>query len=281
MTPAQFWHQGVYAGFDLETTGKERRTAGVVTAATGLKVPGERVKLTELLADPGMEIEAGAAKIHGITNEYAREHGRPVRDVLEQVTEELTHWCREGIGIAGANLVYDFTVLHNNCLKHGVRTLSDRLAQWTGGEIRPLIDVIVIDRRTRSVPAYMGWGGHKLSDVARHYKVVNQQAHNSASDVLTSMIIAWRMMESIPKLKATPLHELHQLQRGWHAKWMADMVEDKRRQGKAVDDPDPSWPLSARDDAPAATPELWSDATPEERQAVAALAAQLPEAGRP
>ena len=84
------WMNGLRATFDLETTGVDVTTARIVTASLILLDPqGNVVRRGEWLADPGVEIPAGAAAVHGITTEYAREHGRPAREVCGSLPARL------------------------------------------------------------------------------------------------------------------------------------------------------------------------------------------------
>ena len=72
------WSMHPRAAFDLETTGKDPRTARIVTASIVMVDEAGAVADThEWLADPGMEIPEEAAAIHGISTAHAREHGRP------------------------------------------------------------------------------------------------------------------------------------------------------------------------------------------------------------
>jgi DNA polymerase III epsilon subunit-like protein len=70
------WHTGRLAAFDIETTGTDPESDRIVTAAislVGAELPGEH---HAWLIDPGIEIPAGAAAVHGITTERARAEGR-------------------------------------------------------------------------------------------------------------------------------------------------------------------------------------------------------------
>ena len=88
------WMNGLRATFDLETTGVDVTTARIVTASLILLDPqGNVVRRGEWLADPGVEIPAGAAAVHGITTEYAREHG-PSRP-RGRVGACRCDWCAE------------------------------------------------------------------------------------------------------------------------------------------------------------------------------------------
>ncbi|MBV7412916.1 3'-5' exonuclease, partial [Dermabacteraceae bacterium TAE3-ERU27] len=74
--------------FDLETTSANPIEARIITSAM-VRIEGGNVDPVELLADPGVEIPAQASEIHGITTEYAREHGRPHDEVLAETVERI------------------------------------------------------------------------------------------------------------------------------------------------------------------------------------------------
>lgn len=57
--------------FDLETTSANPLHARIVTSAL-VRIDGRDVTATETLADPGVEIPAEAARVHGISTEKAR-----------------------------------------------------------------------------------------------------------------------------------------------------------------------------------------------------------------
>ena len=67
------WNTLPRAAFDLETTGKNSRSARIVTASiTVVDSRGELVQEHEWLADPGVEIPLEASEVHGVTTAKAR-----------------------------------------------------------------------------------------------------------------------------------------------------------------------------------------------------------------
>ena len=74
--------------FDLETTSANPRTARIVTSAL-VRIDGRDVTATETLADPGVEIPAEAAQVHGISTEQARAEGRPHDEVLRETVAQI------------------------------------------------------------------------------------------------------------------------------------------------------------------------------------------------
>ena len=76
--------------FDLETTGVDVVGDRIVTAHVGLlDASGTVLTARDWLADPGVVIPEGATAVHGITTEYAREHGRPAGLVVSEVVGAL------------------------------------------------------------------------------------------------------------------------------------------------------------------------------------------------
>ena len=71
--------------FDLETTGIDVETDRIVTAHVGLlDASGTVIRARDWIADPGIEIPAGATAVHGITTARARAEGRPAAEVIER-----------------------------------------------------------------------------------------------------------------------------------------------------------------------------------------------------
>jgi DNA polymerase-3 subunit epsilon len=224
------WWDGPHAGFDLETTGINTANDRIVTAnITQLIPPGydttparEQLEQAQLvpttqwavetqdwLVDPGVEIPAGATAKHGITTEYARRNGQQPKQAIEGILDRLYRLLSNGNPIVGMNLAYDFTLLHFECLRHGIPTLSESL----GREPSPLIDIYVLDKEY--VPRRSG--KRTLTDLARIYQVRQDTAHTSAGDVLTSLRVARKMVLQHHHLASIDPVELHNLQRVWRA----------------------------------------------------------------
>ncbi|BAS17110.1 DNA polymerase III [Arthrobacter sp. Hiyo8] len=113
------------AAFDLETTGRNSRSARIVTASiTVVDDDGGVIKELEWLADPGIEIPLEASEIHGITTEKARAEGRPAAEVTREVAAALQELFDDGVPVIAFNASYDFTVLAAESARYGVPQLS-------------------------------------------------------------------------------------------------------------------------------------------------------------
>src|SRR5690606_31008051 len=89
------------------------------------------------LADPGVEIPAGATAVHGITTERARAEGLPARQVVAEIILCLETMFARGLAVTIYNAPYDLTLLHREALRHGIAPLV---------EPTPVIDPLVLDK---------------------------------------------------------------------------------------------------------------------------------------
>jgi len=224
------WHHGMMACLDLETTDADPETARIVTATIAVVDGSRKVSsdITSWLADPGMEIPAEAAAIHGITTEHAREHGRPARDVAVEIHSMLQTCWSDDMPVVGFNINYDLTVLDREMARHNWGEL------FVGG---PVIDPLVLDR---SIDRYRR-GSRKLVDMCQHYGVKLDGAHDATQDALAAGRLAYMMATRNPQLAATPLSQLHEAQVGWYAAWAADFTAYRAKRGQ--DPVDGSWPV--------------------------------------
>lgn len=192
------WADGPFAMADTETTGVDPLNDRLVTATLALYRAGRNVDVRTWLADPGVEIPDAAAEIHKITTEHAREHGRPIAEVLTEVAKALgTAWA-SGLPVLGYQVSYDLTLLAAECRRHGVEM----------PEPGPVIDGRVLDQHVDR------WrkGSRKLVDVCRHYRVTLTEAHTATADALAAGRVVWRIAQQHPHLAALTLAELHELQ---------------------------------------------------------------------
>lgn len=219
------------AVFDLETTGLDLREARIVTAcAMQLNEAGQVVAGHEWLADPGVEIPAAAAAVHGITTELAKSKGRDARQVVAEIISRLSGFFEEGIPVVAYNAPYDFTILHYEALRYGLAPLNAP---------KPIIDPLVIDKFKDPYRP----GKRRLENAAAFYAVPLENAHNSTADAvaagLVAQAIARRWFNELP----ADAFELHSLQIEWSEANDSSFENYMRR----VKDPDftvaRGWPL--------------------------------------
>ncbi|XCB30544.1 exonuclease domain-containing protein [Arcanobacterium hippocoleae] len=173
------WSAHPVVGFDTETTGIDSCTDRLVTASV-IVVDNDGTHKHYWLADPGVEIPDRAAAVHGISTEKARAEGRPIIEVLTEVSALLFEHLAAKHPIVAFNSGYDITLLENELARHGLPTLEEQLGQ----EIAPILDPFLLDKYVDK------WrkGKRKLENVAMHYGVWADDAfHNAEADVLATL----------------------------------------------------------------------------------------------
>ncbi|MVO84137.1 3'-5' exonuclease [Streptomyces sp. p1417] len=208
------WYTGRLAGFDLETTGVDVENDRIVTACVVQCGGGHDTASGTWLADPGIEIPEGAAKVHGITTERARAEGRPAAEVVEQVTAALTEVVLAGTPVVAMNASFDLTILDREARRHGVQPLVDIV----GDDLR-VIDPRVLDKK---IDRYRR-GGRKLEDLCRTYRVRLDGAHSADADAIAACRVAWRIAQKVSAIGCASLDVLH-----------AQQVEWAREQGESL-----------------------------------------------
>lgn len=215
------------AAFDLETTGVDPLAARVVTAtvqATDYGVSDQPHDHLELLANPGCEIPAGAAAIHGVSTAHAVAHGRPHDEVVAEVVEALRYSWAHGYTVVAFNAAYDLTVL---------------ATQYPGFTVDgPVIDPYVVDKtfsRRR--------GPRKLVNVAEFYGLdtTSGVAHTSAFDTVLASQLAVKVAEKYP---LPGPGDINAAQSEWYRDMQSSLADYFSRTGKVLDTPvNTQWPI--------------------------------------
>ncbi len=236
---ASSWAEGPLVGFDTETTGVDVARDRIVTAAVVLRVPGMSTDVRTWLIDPGVEIPAEAAAIHGVTTEHAREHGVAPVVALEQIATELAAHLRAGIPVVAYNAAFDLSLLDAELTRHGLPTLPERL----GRAVVPVLDPLVLDRwQDRYRP-----GKRRLGDLVRHYGIetADDDLHNADVDVLATLDVLDALVRRFPDLAALTLDDLHHAQVGAHHAWARSFNEWRASQGHEGPGASLHWPVES------------------------------------
>lgn len=224
------WNELPRAAFDLETTGKDAHECRIVTAALLLiDARGEIVQRRDWLADPGVEIPEGAAAVHGISTEHAREHGRPAAEAVPEIVAAVADLLERGIPVLAFNASYDFTVLAAEARRHGLHA----------PEAFPVLDPYVMHKHVR-----VRWRGKRtLVALSEAYGVDLEEAHTSAADALAAEQVARRLAEEFAELRM-PAAQIHGQQIEWSAEQAADFQKflRERRQDPSIVI-DGTWPV--------------------------------------
>lgn len=223
------WTNKPRATFDLETTGIDVRTARIVTASLVLvNEDGDILRKGEWLADPGVEIPTEASDVHGITTEYAREHGKPAAQVVYEVAIALGGLFADGVPVVAFNAAYDFSVMHHELARHGYPPLT----------AFPVLDPLVINKQVHKFKK----GKRTLEVLSAEYGVELDNAHTSTADAIAAERVLTAMSFEYPEDIEQDARTLHQAQIGWAAAQAADLQAYFDRIGKQADI-DGSWPI--------------------------------------
>ncbi len=228
MPERQSWVQGPYAALDFETTSADPFTARIVTATLaevgGAGVLAER----HWLVDPGVEIPAEAAAIHGVTTERARAEGLSAPRAVSEIADRLEEVAGRDVPLVIFNANYDATVLRCEEQRHGLFATA----------LGPILDPLVIDRaldRWRS-------GKRRLADVCAAYGVRQDGEHSSEGDALAAARLAWRMARDYSAVGHRTLEELQAWQAEQHVSWAEDFERFLRAKG-GPDIIEREWPV--------------------------------------
>lgn len=222
------WTELPRATFDLETTGIDPKTARIVTASLVLVSPdGEVLRAGEWLADPGVEIPEQASAIHGITTEYAREHGKPAQQVAYEVAMALGGLFADGVPVIAFNAAYDFSVLHFELARYGFPPLI----------CYPVLDPLVINKHVHKFKK----GKRTLEVLASEYSVELENAHTSKDDALAAERLLTAMSFEYEEIEQ-PATALHEQQITWAAEQAAELQDYFNRIGKQAD-VSGAWPV--------------------------------------
>jgi DNA polymerase-3 subunit epsilon len=224
------WFESL-AVFDLETTGIDVETSRIVSANVSIiDASGAVVERHDWLADPGVEIPAGASAVHGITTERARAEGRPAELVVEEIISALNDVFARGLAVTIYNAPYDLTLLHREAVRYGVTPLH---------EPAPIIDPLVLDK---VVDRYRK-GKRTLEAAASVYGVSLTDAHDAGADAVAAGRVAQAIAARYPAEMAIESAVLHASQIGWALDSAASFQEYMRR----TRDPDfvarGTWPI--------------------------------------
>jgi DNA polymerase-3 subunit epsilon len=233
------WLDEPMVGFDTETTGVSAANDRIVTAAlitrTGAGHPTQRT----WLIDPGIPIPARATEVHGITTEYARDHGQSPADALAEIADLLASALASGVPVVGFNVQYDLSILEAELARNGLPTLAERLPAG----IRPVVDPLVLDRH---LDRYRR-GKRKLIDMCATYGVtVNaDDLHAADADVLATLDVVRAIAARYPALGTVSLDDLHDQQVEAHRVWATEFSAWLRSRGTVDDLPSPAWPVAS------------------------------------
>lgn len=218
------WSTGSLVGFDLETTGTDPFEDRIVTAA----LVGATSRTW--LLDPGVEIPAGAAAVHGVTTERARAEGTPAAEALAEISAELSSTVASGIPVVVYRAGFDLTMLACELRRHGLPE-----PDW---DAMVVLDPYVLDKETDRYRK----GKRTLTDVTAVYDIPLQRAHSADGDAGAAVELCRAIGRKHPRVGGMEATALHAAQVRWHAADAEGLERFFRSKGRE-ERVDRRWPL--------------------------------------
>lgn len=236
------WTDRPFLAIDCESTSVDPYSARIVELAAVEVYPGTPPNggpdnAWSTIVNPGVDIPAEAAEIHGITTERARTHGVEPAEALQELADRIWHHIELWDGqaaLVGFNMRYDWPLILTEAERHGVDI------PCFAGLLDPYLVDRLVDRRRR--------GKRKLTLVAEHYKVeLGDKAHGALADATAAGQVMWQIVQRHPaELVDRGLSSLwlwqvkgHEDDRTQFQKWMRENVD---RKFLAI----PGWPIPIR-----------------------------------
>ena len=270
------WRDRPMLGIDTETTSPIPEEARLVTACAGLATSNGWAPREWLYTQPE-PIPAGSTAVHGVTTEWANEHGTdPAQNLTDLVTDLYRAWD-SGMTVVIYNAPFDTTVIDRNLRIHGLPPL----------EIRgPIVDPLLLERATdpdkylkkgprhaRLAEIYKALGIDANPDEAgapgwytlrithyRHFgRDMDGTSHGAGADARAACRLAWSLASRLlvradwsktgdgerryQPFGAWPLPELHDLQVQLYEEDRLSFAAYRARKGEPLDDVNTHWPL--------------------------------------
>lgn len=204
-------------GWDTETTSPDPTEARIVTAALVGRGGASPDHVQGWLINPGVPIPPETTEIHGIDDAKAQSDGQEPKVALDEIAETLARAITYGMPVIAFNTAYDWSVLHHELVRNGLRTVEERV----GSSVMTLVDPHVIDKQ---VDRYVkGSGMRKLKPTAERYGVELTDWHTAEADALAALLIAEAQFQRHPQLNTYGPARLFAAQRAWRAEQQAGL----------------------------------------------------------
>lgn len=221
------WHRQPLASLDFETTGVDPQRDRIVSFAALSDEGGDLMGMV----NPGVPIPPSSADVHGITatdlasSPMSAQALRPVLAWVDDLIERR-------IGLVIYNASFDLTLLRAEARRH-------KLAEPDWNDLL-VVDPFVIDWGVDRERA----GQRRLGDVAAHYGVRLDKAHDAAHDARAARELAITLGRTFPQLVGSSLTMLMAQQRYWIAARQMDWNRRAHELGRGLTVPDGHWPFS-------------------------------------
>lgn len=169
---------------DFETTGTDPLTDRAVSFTAAYSPARGVIQDTlEFIVNPGIPVPDNAAAVHGITTERVQAEGVRARIAFQMLASFMeTHlhgpmrWTHGQVPLVIYNARFDWPLLWSEMRRHGIALHLSV----------PIVDPLVLDRQLDKYRK----GSRKLADVARHYGIALDNAHDAAADAHAALSLA-------------------------------------------------------------------------------------------
>ena len=221
-----------YLVWDVETTGVDALNDRIIQLVVATAdAEGNILECGEWFINPDVPVPDEAAEVHGFSNEYLAENGRPAAEVFDEAIDVFREHHR--LVQVAFNMNFDLTFLDTEFKRWGI---SETFGAGMASKAR-LYDCYVTDRACDKYRK----GKRKLMNLADHYGVEysEDELHNALADVtLTAKVaVAVRNKYGLPT---------NQQQADWHKAWAENFRDYLRRNGKTEEEVagvSGDWPL--------------------------------------
>ena len=219
------WFNRPLAALDFETTGVNPRTDRIVSFAALSDVGGDFIGMV----NPGVPIPDSSADIHGITDsDLARApmSAQALRPVLSWVQDLVLR----RVGLVLYNAAFDLTMLRTEADRH-------ELDQPDWEDLLVVDPYVLAGGVDRDRP-----GTRRLGDVAAHYGVRLDRAHDATHDARAAREIAVAIGKKYPREMGTSLTVLMAQQRYWIAARAMEWNRRAQDLGRGLSATGSNWP---------------------------------------
>jgi len=142
-----------------------------------------------LISPDGWEMQSGAESVNGLSTDHLKEHGVPVREVLDFYTSLIG----EGFTLAAFNAQFDTKVMRAELRRAGMNDLFEATPNVC--LMRACIGVCKIPRARGG-----GYKMPKLSEACQHFGIQNDAEHTARGDTMAAHAIfkALRRIDALP-----------------------------------------------------------------------------------
>jgi DNA polymerase III subunit epsilon len=206
-----YWVNRSFIAFDTETTGLDFENDRIIQAAVAVFSKGQQVWSFNWLLNTDIESSAEAVAVHGITDEYRKEHGIPSIGVMLHLCNMFRRMQRSNAPVVAFNAPFDFSMFRAELKRFSLDFNLDGLHVY---------DPLVVDRHyQKNVPIFTAPFMRQSSMAARYGLSI--PTHDALDDAICAGHIALAQSIHHSPLRSASPAELDRRQAQWHSEFAA------------------------------------------------------------